>query len=185
MDQGITQEILHAAKRGDMLAFEQIVFAFEKPVYAFIYNMVRHKEDTADLTQETFIKVFLHLNEYDESRVLSTWIFSIAKYTTYDWLRKKQRRKGVIVAWDHDASPFVPDMQTRNQETEMLAKQLDLDAAMHRIKPQQKQILRLFYWKGFAYNEIAFQLGKPLNTIKTLIRRAKEALRHHLSEESR
>jgi len=181
MNNGITDKTMRAAIQGDVRAFEKIVTAYEKPLFSFIYKMVRTREDSADLTQETFVKVYLHISDYDPSRPFSTWIFSIAKYTTYDWLRKKQKRQGTLYIIDKTDSPYVPEYKS-GKEFEMIANKMDISQALEKLQPHYRRVLSLFYFEEYSYKQIAQQLDKPINTIKTLLYRAKRALRRELQQ---
>lgn len=183
MRDGLTKTTIHAAIRGEMHAFEQVVFAYEKPVFSFIYKMVRSREDAADLTQETFVKVYLHMHDYDSTRPLSTWIFTIAKYTTYDWLRKVRKHE-VLNIIDDEENPYTP-VETRaaaSGQFEDMANAIDVRSALDRIRPRYRHVLKLFYWQQYSYKQIAEELDTPMNTVKTLIRRAKQALAQEIAK---
>lgn len=177
----IGNDIIQQAKAGDMKAFEQIVLFFEKPLLNFILRMTYKMEDAEDLTQETFIKIYKNLDKYDEKYKFSTWVFTVAKNTVYDWMRKRKNHELYII--DDEEKPFesfYPDKKAEDINR-FKNKKIDLENALNKIKPIYRSVLTLFYIQGFNYKEIS-QIHKiPLNTVKTYIYRAKLVLRNQLN----
>lgn len=169
----IHPKILLLAKAGDMKAFEHIVKSYFHPLYSYIYHMVGNKEETADLMQESFIKVYTHLKDYDPQKKFSTWLFTIVQRTVYDWLRKKRRTKEIFT-FDQNHQL---ELSSKNED---LSEKMDIKEAFSHLAPEYKEVLFLYFWEGYSYKEIALLLHKPMNTVKTLLKRAKEKLRKEM-----
>lgn len=166
-----------AAQRGSTRAFEQLLARYERPVYSYISRLVREARDAEDLTQETFLKVYRAFRTYNPEKRFSTWLFTIATRTVYDWLRKKRRAPHPVALDEEEGSvetlePSVP--------YNLIEDLLDLERALDHLKPIQKTVLLLFYREDFTYEEIAAALKMPTNTVKTHLHRAKCALRTYL-----
>lgn len=84
-------EIIQEYLSGDEAAFSEIVKRHLKPVYNFIFRMVNDRDVTEDLTQITFVKAWKHLRRYDVRRNFRTWLFTIAKNTTFDYFKRKKK----------------------------------------------------------------------------------------------
>src|SRR3989339_987602 len=84
------KEIIIAAKKGDMRAFEKILYIYEKRIYSHLYRIVGQKEDAEDLTQTTFLKLYKNIKSINLDKNFNAWVYKIATNTAYDWLRKKR-----------------------------------------------------------------------------------------------
>ncbi|MBZ9633354.1 sigma-70 family RNA polymerase sigma factor [Clostridium sp. FP1] len=61
----------------------------DKKIYSFVYNIVRNREEAMDITQDSFVKAIKYIHSYDSGKNFATWMFTIEKSTTYDYLKKK------------------------------------------------------------------------------------------------
>ncbi len=170
----IEPEVIVSAQKGNIADFEKIVSAYLGPVYNFIYRMVRSQADASDLAQESFIKLYLNIKRYDTKRKFSTWLFTIVQRTVYDWLRHKKRNREILII-DNPERNFNPADKQDN-----VGERMDIDKALSGMKSIYKMVLLLYYFEGYNYREIAEILEKPINTIKTLLRRAKKDFRYQL-----
>ncbi len=166
----LPEDILTAAQRGSESAFETIVKTYEQPIFRYIYRMVNRQHDAEDLTQETFIKAYRHIARFDSQLRFSTWLFTIATRTVYDWLRKRRIRPEVLV-------DTVPETKTASSTYKRVDIKLDINAALQSIKPEYRSVLLLYYVEGYSYLDIAHALDLPVNTVKTYVHRGKIALR--------
>lgn len=177
----LKNSILVKAKNGDVEAFEEIVNRYERPIYTFIYKFLQHPQDAADLTQVTFIKVYKHIHRYDTDKKFSTWIFTIARRTTYDELRKRRREKNIYIAEYKDSEEYNIDIEFETSDrSKAIHAKIDIEEALSKIKQPYSDILRMYYWEGYQYKDIALILKKPLNTVKSLVFRAKKYLKNQL-----
>jgi len=176
------KEVIAAAQKGDLKAFEQILFLYEKRIYAYIYGFVNQKYDAEDLTQETFVKLYKNVKNIDTEKSFKSWLYKIATNTVYDWLRRK-RGVPVILELNEEIAELedVETMDDNNPYDREEKKKL-VDDALQAVKPAHKKILHLFYREDLGYKEIAKALNIPINTVKTNLRRAKAALREILEK---
>jgi len=173
---------------GDEKSLEILIKRYLKPIYSFVYRYVGNSQDAEDVTQETFVKVWRNLKKFDSRKSpapyrtkgsgsgFKTWIFHIAKNTSFDCLRKKktipfsnfENEKGENTLIETLADPaFLPnEIFERANIAEMLS------AAMNQLTPKYRMVLFLRYNDHFVFREIAEALGEPLNTIKSRHRRA-------------
>lgn len=86
----VEKHLIRQAKKGDVLAFENLISGYEKKVYNTVYRFFNNVEDAMDITQEIFIKVFTSLYGFRENSSFSTWLYRIAVNTCIDFLRKKK-----------------------------------------------------------------------------------------------
>ncbi|MEK7078290.1 MAG: RNA polymerase sigma factor [Patescibacteria group bacterium] len=84
------KQLVSSYIKGEEKALEELVSRHLKPVYNFVYRISGSKKDAEDITQETFIKVWRKIKKYNPDKNFKTWLFTIARNTAIDWLRKKR-----------------------------------------------------------------------------------------------
>jgi len=75
---------------GQEKALEALVDRYLRPLYNFVFQLVRDENVTQDIVQEVFVKVWKNASSFDANKKFSTWIFAIAKNTAFDYLKKKK-----------------------------------------------------------------------------------------------
>ena len=83
-------ELVQKILDGNDKAVEELLGRYLKPVYNFIYRITNDRISAEDIAQDTFIKLWKNLSRFDRSKNLKTWIFTIAKNTAFDYLKKKK-----------------------------------------------------------------------------------------------
>lgn len=170
------KELLILAKNKNLEAFEKILFLYDKSIYNYLYRLTGRKEDAEDLTQKTFIKLYKSLKSINLDKNFKAWLYRIATNTAYDWFRKKKREAELLITEpDKYFETLEPEDAYYNVETSQ-----ELESALNKLKPIHKSVLLLFYKESLQYQEIAEALNIPLNTVKTHLYRAKEALKKEL-----
>lgn len=177
------------AKNGDMDAFEALVKANEKIIYNIIYRMMNNQEDTYDLAQETFIKAYTRLGQFNEESKFSTWLYRIATNTALDELRRRKGKETfsidqTIDGKDNEIIPQHVD-ETENVEGELIDKEQVkiIEQGLTELNPDHRAVLTLRDMQGLSYGEIAKILGITLGTVKSRISRARREMRNILLQE--
>lgn len=142
------------------ISFEDILHEYSTPVYSFCMRLIGNEEDAKDLTQDIFVKIWKNLEKFDSSKSLKTWIFTIARNTCYDWLRKKKNL-------------FFSQL---NQEENVGR----VEEALKTLSVDQVEVVTLHYSEGLSFEEIGKLLRKSTNTIKSQNRRALEKMKKFL-----
>lgn len=174
------KELVEKAKKGDMKAFEQLLFRYEKPIFGYILRFISQRENAEDVTQETFIKVYRSLKTFDPEYKFKTWLYTVATHTAYDWLRKAKKTQELFIIDDPDSEFETIDASTAYKDLEISQNKELVDNAIQKIKPAYQTVLLLFYRDELGYEEIADVLKIPVNTVKTHLYRAKKALGEEL-----
>jgi RNA polymerase sigma-70 factor, ECF subfamily len=183
------QEIVVLARQGREAAYKELIGRYQRPVFSLIYRLVRDREKSEDLAQETFIKVLNALDRYDPSFKFSSWIFKIAHNTSLDHLRKKE-----LVTLSLEGSPHaesqseieastVQALSTEETPEDYAASRelgATLEKAIGRLRPEYRTAIVMCHVEGRPYEEIAEVMGVPLGTIKTYIHRARNELKKEL-----
>jgi len=142
-------------------------------VYRYIFLLVRNKEIAEDLTQETFIKVFQHVHQFNHQSNLNTWIIKIAKNTTYDYFRKIKWTTLFTnnnIQTDSIITPSTEEKVMKKNEIETLY------IALRQLKRDYQEVLILRKINEFSTRDTALILGWSENKVKTKLARALKKL---------
>lgn len=189
MDIEKEKKLVGQAKKGNIKAFEQLVLEHEKIVYNIIYRIMDNEEDTYDLSQETFIKAYTKINQFNEESRFSTWLYRIATNTSLDELRKRKGKEVYSIdrplsGEDSDILPEHID-KNANVEEEIIDKEKSnvIECAFKELNENNKAILNLREIQGLSYDEIAKVLGVSLGTVKSRISRARQEMKNILMQD--
>lgn len=169
-------------KEGELAAMEELVRRYKNPLYCFAYRLGNTEAEAQDITQEVFLRLHQHRQEYVPSGKFSTWIFSI----THNLCVSKLRRKKWLVLWPRqkDNPDELLDLESPDPSPKEISEVSDLSMAVKRCVQSlpflQKEALVLREYENLDYAEIAKILHKPQGTIKTLIHRARQNLKEKL-----
>lgn len=184
------QEVVEHARNGRESAYRALIDRYERPVFSIIYRMVRDREKSEDLAQDTFIKVFNALEKYDPKYKLSSWIFKIAHNTTIDHLRRKEPEMLSLDGSPHartaeqaEATSLTAVAHDENPEQYTASKELGagIEEAIALLRPEYREAILLWHMEGHAYDEIAEIMDLPLGTVKTYIHRGRNELKKQLA----
>jgi RNA polymerase sigma-70 factor, ECF subfamily len=177
------EEIIALYKNGDQEAFKGLISRYASSLYNFTARLT-DRNNASDVVQETFIKIWKNLHKFDSSKAsFKTWIFTIAKNTATDFLRKKKSLSfsDIEKQIDENDNSFlenIPDKELIPDEAlQKLQDSILLNKVLDKLPIHYKAILMLHYQEDMTFDEIGKVLGKPLNTVKSSHRRAIASLR--------
>lgn len=180
------QEVVERARQGRDDAYRELLRRYQRPVFSLIYRMVRDRELSEDLAQETFVKVLNALDSYRPEFKFSSWIFKIANNAAIDHLRRRQLEtlslEGSPEATSPDRVEATALQLADRAETpldELEARELGsaIERAIGKLRPEYRSCIILRHIEGRPYEEIAEILDLPLGTVKTYIHRARNELK--------
>jgi RNA polymerase sigma factor (sigma-70 family) len=172
------EELVEALRNREKIAIEALYDMYSSSLYGVISRIIIDTATAEDVLQETFVKIWHSFSSYStEKGRLFTWMVNIARNLSIDKLRSKDFKN-----------------QNKNQELENNVTSIDeqrstvykpellgIKELVETLKPEQKSILDLVYFKGYTHVEAADELGIPLGTIKTRLRMAIQQLRKHFN----
>ncbi|MFH0892438.1 MAG: RNA polymerase sigma factor [Candidatus Falkowbacteria bacterium] len=140
-------------------------------------------EEAEDILQDTFIKVYQNLNDFDPSLKFSSWIYRITHNEVISHHRRRQARpEGYRMEISEElANKLAADLDTE-REIDLGLLRDNLEAALLNIDEKYREVIILKFFEGLDYREISDVLKKPVGTIGTLINRAKNKLREEIGE---
>lgn len=168
--------VLARAKSGSIDAFEQILFAYEKQIFSYLFRHTGHREEAEDLTQDTFLKAYSHIKTIDLGKSFRAWLYAIATNTLYDWLRRRRARPELFSLNDPARAVETID---QSGPYESMERADAVERALLKLKPEYRTVLLLHYTHELRYSDIARALNMPVNTVKTSLRRAKIAFKQN------
>ena len=169
-------DVIHKQNRE---AYVELFARYQKKLFAYIYHLVGNREETEDILQNVFSKTYKNIEHFDTSRKFSSWIYRIAHNESVNFLKRKSKR--YTVSWDDIATSKDKLESASNEELpeDKLEHQeivREIDRALEKIPVKYKEILTMRYFQEYSYEEIGKILDKPVNTVGTLINRAKKKL---------
>ncbi len=179
--------------KGEEKALEILIQRYLKQVYGFAYRYAGNSQEAEDITQEVFVKVWRNLKKFDKQKSFKTWIFSIAKNTAIDFLKKSRSALGgkkTIQFADFDnengentlAEKFADSSPLPNEVSELKDLTRVFAKAVNKLLPKYRKVLFLRHSDDLTFREIAEQTGEPLNTVKSRHRRGLVMLKKLLAE---
>jgi RNA polymerase sigma-70 factor, ECF subfamily len=175
----IDAALVARAQQGEAIAFEVLVVKYQRRVAATIRRFVRDDAITEELTQEVFLSAFLALTSFKPDGDFAAWLFTIARNAARSYLRSAQNRQDDRpVAVLDDAGDDERHGAAPSPEEEVMANQLfeRIDAEVAALPEAQRRALLMREVDGLDYKAIAAALGQPVNTVKSHIFRARDAI---------
>ena len=174
--------LIRRAQRGDADAFEQLLLEHQKNVYNLCYRMAGNPDDAMDLSQETFLRAWRCLDQYQFASAFSTWLYRLCSNICIDFLRRRRRQQTVPLTFEdadgEEQTYAVPDAQPLPEEQVGLKLTREtLAAAMAQLLPEHRAVLQLRVVNEMSYEQIADVLDIQIGTVKSRLSRARNQLK--------
>ncbi|MFI5167445.1 MAG: sigma-70 family RNA polymerase sigma factor [Thermoanaerobaculales bacterium] len=177
--------VLSRVRAGDEDSFALLVRRYEPKLRVYVLGIVPVEDEARDLVQESFIRAWRHLDQYDQRFRFSTWLFRIAHNVAIDYLRRRRQVTVSLELGEDDEGDSLrldpadlrrgPLGELANQElADALSREID------RLPDAYRELVTLRHLVGLSYNEIAELKGLPLGTVKNKLFRAHSVLREAL-----
>ena len=168
------EELARQTQAGSLVAFEELVYRYEGRIYGFVSNSCRNGTDAREVTQDTFVRAFQAIGQFDSRHGFAAWLFTIARRKCIDQYR----------AAPPLADEAVPELTDDNDPAELLARREERQdlwgLARRRLPESQFQALWLRYAEGMSVAGIALVLRKTQTHIKVLLFRSRQLLGREL-----
>jgi len=170
------EALVPRARAGDSAAREELFERHRTDSYRVAYRLLGHEQDALDVVQESMLKAFSALGDFDGRSGFRTWLLRIVTNTALDWGRRRKRRPSGR-GGDRNESPLEPT--TSDDPARRLHQQdlrLALDQALSGLTPTIRSTFVLFAELGLSYKEIAATQDVPIGTVMSRIHAAREKL---------
>ncbi|WP_428327419.1 RNA polymerase sigma factor [Mucilaginibacter sp.] len=171
-------ELVLALRNREKIAIEALYDMYSSSLYGVISRIIIDTAIAEDVLQETFVKIWHSFSSYStEKGRLFTWMVNIARNLSIDKIRSKDFKNQNKNQELENNVTFIDEQRNTVYKPELLG----IKELVETLKPEQKSILDLVYFKGYTHVEAADELGIPLGTIKTRLRMAIQQLRKHFN----
>lgn len=166
------KRLVELSLEGDDMAFEYLFNRYSDAMRRLFLQRSTSVEDTEDLLQETFIKVYVNLHRYSSQYTFGQWVYTIARNTHIDFERRRQEDLSI------DEKFTAPAASTPSPEESMIRMQQrkQIEHYIECLSPQYQQLFKMRFLEDYSYDEIAEKLHLPMGTVKTQIHRARERM---------
>ena len=169
------QELTIALKARDDQAFSYLYDHYSGSLYSIILQIVKSPEAANDVLQEVFVNIWRKIDTYDPIKGrLFTWMLNISRNASIDMLRSKNYQNNL------KNQEITDNVYGGNQVTQINIDSIGLTKFLGKLRPEQRGLIELAYFKGYTHDEIAQLENIPLGTVKTRIRNALLQLREFL-----
>lgn len=173
----IGEDVVARARSGDPAAFRSLVDAYSRDVFRLAYRITRNEEDAEDTVQETFIRAFQKIGDFEERARFGTWLYRITANAAVDVLRKRRRV-------DDRSAPLLPEAHgvAPTQETHVFSRQVHdrLGEALSGLTELERTAFVLRHYEERPLVEIERTLSITKSAAKQAIFRAVRKLRRAL-----
>jgi RNA polymerase sigma-70 factor (ECF subfamily) len=163
---------------GDESALEAIIASYKDGLILFLNGFVGDLVTAEELTEEVFVKLVLKRPFFYRTATFKTWLYTIARNTAIDHLRRNKRTQIPLEDCPHLADEEELERSYIRRDDKLL-----LHACMKKLKPEYRQVLWLFYFEGFSCQQIGRIMKKTTHGVETLAYRARLALKNILIKE--
>lgn len=169
------EEMVERCRRGERDAQREFYTETIDRIHRLLLKMTNNEDDAFDLAQETYLRAFTHLGQFDGRSSLQTWLYRIAVNEALKFLKRakpeRERRRPLPADDAYPESRGAPDAQ-----------KLDVSAALAALSPKDRIMLLLRYEQGLDYFTIAAVVGCATGTVASRLNRSRRRLRVFLEK---
>ena len=165
--------LVNLSLSGDASSYEELVRRHERQIFFLGLKFHKNFEDAEDFTQEVFMKAYENLAAYSKASPFSAWLYRIGYNHGINRISKKRAQ-----ALSEERQELLesgidnPEVQLEKQETAGKVREV-----LKKLPEMYNIVIRMRFFDGLSYEQIAEIIGKPINTIKSHIFRGKEMVR--------
>jgi RNA polymerase sigma-70 factor (ECF subfamily) len=181
MDSKEKNQILQRLSDGSSDALRQLYDRYSPSVYRFVFSILRNSQDSEEITQMVFIKIWNIRTTLRDDTNLNSFLFTIAKNSSYNFLKHKYKEKLMFekleLSLKDKASGLVDDSLIEKDFNDIL------NGLIEKLPPRRREVFVLSRFTGLSYKEIAAKLEISENTVDTQMRKALQFIKENLTNE--
>ena len=171
------------ARKGNKKAFEKLVLKYQKRIYYLVRKMILEHDDTNDIVQDTFVKAFLNLHQFDEQFPFYPWLHRIAINTTLNFQKKHSRMKDSFTnSEENEISQIAIDNRNPLEAVIEVEFKQKVNQALQRLPLDQRTVFILRTSEDLSYQEISERLDISIGTVMSRLSRARAKLKELLQQ---
>jgi RNA polymerase sigma-70 factor (ECF subfamily) len=181
------EQLMASAQRGDQDAYGQLVDRLTDRIYGLAFRLLGNVQDSQDITQDTFIRMWQSRHRWSPRGAVSTWAYRIAMNLCLNRLRSRKRWRLFSINPHPDESNVSADLKAdTNNSPEILLEQEDLkrhlESAISQLPPRERASIILRHQEGLSLKEVAKIMEVTVFGVNALLFRARKRLRDMLVE---
>ena len=170
------EELARQSQAGSLSAFEKLVYRYEGRIHRFAVNLCRNDADAREITQDTFVRAFQAIGQFNSKKKFAPWLFTIARHKCVDHHRAAPATTDQTVPEQADHEDPASQLSQKEEQQNLWA------LARQTLPAAQFEALWLKYAEEMSVEEIAQVLRKTQTYVKVLLFRARTNLRHHFDK---
>lgn len=179
MLQSTINDLVLLSRQNDANAFRKLVEVHQSMVFTLAFRLLCDEDDAKDIVQETFIRIWKHLDRFNTAMKFSTWMYSITTNLCYDQLKNAKRKPVDRINTPNLLAQFIADENIEQSviNSELAAIIRDMTSG---LSPKQKLVFTLRDLEGLEIDEIQTITGMSADKIKSNLYLARQCMRKKL-----
>jgi RNA polymerase sigma-70 factor (ECF subfamily) len=178
VDKDPDQALVARHRSGDPTAFEELVLRYQRPIYNAAFRVLGNAADAADITQDVFLRISQHIDEYDAEHKFFSWIYRIALNQAINLARRNWREEP-LEDGDMLAAGAASDPERSAQLSQLSVR---VQGALLKLRVDDRAVLALRHFSELSYREIGEVLAIDEKTVKSRLFEARLRMRDLLRE---
>ena len=171
--------LVHAARAGDVRAFAELVDSYYARCLRFALHMLASRSDAEEAVQDTFVRVYKALPQYEEREAFEPWLFRILGNRCRTAGARERRHAEVVEYGD------VPERPAASGHDEAIAWREEIGIALAALPGDQREAFLMRHVEDLSYEDMSVATGAGVSALKMRVKRACDALRVRLTEVDR
>ncbi|MFT6880201.1 MAG: RNA polymerase sigma-70 factor (ECF subfamily) [Arcticibacterium sp.] len=168
-------KLLKMLKERSTAGFDILYQNYSNAIYGIIIRMLRDEDESQDMLQEVFLKIWNKIDSYDRNKgKLFTWMANLTRNLVIDRIRSADYKNHTLKNFVRDDKVSVMDSE---YNTTVKTDIIGLKGLTGQLKPNYQILIQKIYYEGYTQADLAEELDIPLGTLKTRVRAAIKALR--------
>lgn len=164
------RDLIVRARRGDGDAFGELVTRYQTNVFNVCYRILHERGEAEDLAQETFLRAYNRLDQFDLEREFGPWVRRVAANLCLNHLESQKPQSPLDEERDADES------QRPEKQVEVKERSEQIRGALASLPARYRVVVELRHFQDMSYDEIAAELNIPLSDVKSHLFRARKLL---------
>lgn len=170
--------VIEQLKRNSYKAFDILYLKYFDLLYGFVFGFVKSPEQTKEIVQESFIKVWVYRAHIDPEQSFKAWLYKIAKNQIIDTLREKANEPLFEDYLNYVGNENLSTLQDNSIDFDLLKK--TLNKAKMRLSPRQKQVFHLIKEMGYSSKEVSYMLSLPEQVVYNYLSQSLNIIRKYM-----
>lgn len=172
-------ELFHEPKTREQ-GFNLLVKKFKEPIYWHLRRMIIDHEDTNDVMQNVFLKIWQNLGKFREDSKLYTWIYRIATNEAISFLKSSKAKYHIHI--DHENENYINNNLKDDNFFKASQIEMKLQKGIMKLPPKQRIVFLMRYYQNMNYNTMSEVLNTNVNTLKATYHIAAKKIEEFLKE---